>query len=108
MTDKIVVFTTCETLADAERISKSLVELRLAACVNILPGVSSVYRWQHKIEQNQELLLVVKTRRGLFDKLRAHLESIHPYEVPEVVAIGVVDGAEGYLNWMDKELLPDE
>lgn len=108
MTDKIIVLTTCESSADAERIAGVLLQQRLAACVNILPGAKSIYRWQGKIENAAELLLLIKTRRGLFEQLSAELARIHPYEVPEVVALPMIAGSAAYLGWLEKELLIDE
>ena len=106
MTDKIVVLCTCGSAEDAERISGALVESRAAACVNIVPGLTSIYRWQGAIERSPEWLLVIKTRRSLFDRLRAEIEKLHPYEVPEIVALPIVDGAEAYLAWLDRETGP--
>jgi periplasmic divalent cation tolerance protein len=108
MTDKIIVLTTCENSQDAQTIAETLVEKRLAACVNILPGLKSIYRWQGKVENAAELLLLIKTRRGLFEQLSAELARIHPYEVPEVIALPVIDGAPAYLGWLEKELKSDE
>ena len=104
MTDKIVVFNTCATAEEANKIARKLVEERLAACVNVLPGVRSFYRWQGAIEDTSEWLLVIKSSRTLFDSLRAELEKLHSYEVPEVVALPIVDGLANYLNWMESEL----
>jgi len=104
VTDKIVVLSTCDSEESAERLARHLVEQRLAACVNILPGARSIYRWKDKTEQADEFLLVIKSRRDLFTALRAEIEKIHTYEVPEVVALPVVDGAEAYLGWLDREL----
>ena len=104
MTDKIVVFSTCSTAEEAARIARKLIEGRLAACVNIAPSVKSFYRWNGKIEESDECLLVIKSSRDRFEKLRIELEKAHTYEVPEVVAVPVVDGAPNYLNWIDREL----
>ena len=104
MTDKIVVFSTCETKDEAAYLARHLVEKRLAACVNLIPGARSFYHWKGKIEDAAECLLVIKTRRDRFDALRAELEKMHSYEVPEAIAIPVVDGAAGYLTWLDREL----
>jgi len=104
MTDKIVVLTTCESEDEAGRIAHSLVEKRIAACVNILPSARSVYRWKGSVENAREVVLLIKTRRDIFDALRAELSKIHSYEVPEVIALPVVDGSESYLGWIDREL----
>jgi len=104
MTDKIVVFSTASSAEEAEKIARALVNERLAACVNVIPSVRSFYRWQGKIEDSAEFLLVIKSSRELFDQLRISLEKLHSYEVPEVIAVPVVDGARNYLNWMDGEL----
>ncbi|HLM98300.1 MAG TPA: divalent-cation tolerance protein CutA [Bryobacteraceae bacterium] len=104
MTDKIVVFSTASSAEEAEKIARGLVNERLAACVNLVPAIRSIYRWQGKIEDSQEVLLIIKSSRERFDALRTLLEKLHSYEVPEVIAMPVVDGARNYLNWMDGEL----
>ena len=104
VTDKIVVLSTCDSEESAARLAHHLVEQRLAACVNILPRARSIYRWKGKIEDTGEFVLVIKSRSDLFAALRSEIEKIHTYEVPEVVALSVVDGAAGYLGWLDREL----
>jgi periplasmic divalent cation tolerance protein len=104
MTDKIVVLSTASTAAEAEVIARRLVEDRLAACVNVVTGVRSFYRWKGKIEKSPEWLLVIKSSRGRFEKLRAALEKLHSYDVPEVIALPVVEGTKNYLLWMEGEL----
>jgi periplasmic divalent cation tolerance protein len=106
MTDKIVVFSACDSEDLAARLARHLVEQRLAACVNILPGARSIYRWKDKLEDTAEFLLVIKTRRDLFAALSAELGKIHTYEIPEVIALPIVDGAEAYLDWLERELGP--
>jgi periplasmic divalent cation tolerance protein len=104
MTDKIVVFCTCAQADEAEKIARSLVEAHLAACVNVLPGARSFYRWEGAIENSGEFLLIVKSSRSRFDALRREIERLHSYKVPEIVALPVVDGSPNYLNWLDDEL----
>lgn len=104
MTDKIVALSTCGSAEEAEAIARRLVEQKLAACVNVLPGVRSIYHWKGAVEDSAEVLLVIKSSRALFQELRAELEKIHSYEVPELIALPVVDGAEPYLAWMEREL----
>lgn len=102
MSARLVVLSTVGSAADAERIARALVEARLAACVNVVPGVVSHYRWQGKVQQNPELLLVVKTTRGRFAALRRALASLHPYQVPELLALDVAAGERRYLAWLDE------
>ena len=100
MTDKIVVLSTCENTDDAARIARSLVEKRLAACVNIVPGVQSIYHWKGAVEQASEVLMVIKTGRPLLSAVRAEIERLHSYELPEAIALQIVDGSERYLDWL--------
>lgn len=104
MTDKIVIFSTCGSSEEAESVARSLVEKRLAACVNIVAPVRSFYRWKGKVEDAAEWLLIIKTSRSRFDELRAALELVHTYELPETLAIAVVDGSPTYLNWLEGEV----
>jgi len=104
MTDKIVVLSTCGSPQEAQRLAHALVEKRLAACVNIVPGIRSVYHWKDAIEEEEEALLVIKTSRPLLEELRNEIQRLHSYELPEVIALQVVDGSEAYLAWLDREL----
>jgi periplasmic divalent cation tolerance protein len=107
MTDWIVVLCTCGSAEEAERLGRALVESRLAACVNILPGVRSLYRWQGALESSDEFLLIIKSSRELFEALRAEIERLHSYEVPEIVALPVTAVAQKYLGWMMANLGPE-
>ena len=104
MTDKIVVLTACDSAMLAEQLARHLVERRVAACVNILPKARSIYRWQEKIEDAVEWILLIKSRRDQFASLRAEIQKLHTYEVPEIIAFPVVDGSEAYLDWLDGQL----
>ena len=104
MTDKIVVLTTCDSEMLAEQLARHLVEHRVAACVNILPKARSIYRWQEKIEDAGEWILLIKSRRDLFAALRSEIQRLHTYETPEVIAIPIVDGSDAYLGWLDDQL----
>jgi periplasmic divalent cation tolerance protein len=106
MTDKVIVLSTCPSLEEAKHIARGLVEERLAACVNIVGGVISVYQWQGKVEEGDEVMLVVKTRRDLLGRLNERLAGMHSYEVPESIAIPVAEGLPAYIEWMDRELDP--
>ena len=104
MTDKIVVLTTCSSAAEARKIARHLLDLRLAACVQVLPPMQSLYHWQGAIEESTESLLLIKSSRTLFDRLRAEIARLHSYSTPEIVALPVIDGAPDYLSWLDREL----
>lgn len=84
--------------------ARALVEERLAACVNRIAPVQSVYRWQGKVEQSEEELLIVKTRKTLFAALESRVRELHSYSVPEIIAVPIVDGSEGYLRWLGEQL----
>ncbi|MGB9604842.1 MAG: divalent-cation tolerance protein CutA [Bryobacteraceae bacterium] len=105
MTDKIVVLSTCGSAEQAAAIARRLVENRLAACVTVIPGARSFYRWKGAIEDSVEWLLLIKSRRDLFGRLRDELGALHSYEVPELLALPVSEGAPSYLEWMENELL---
>jgi periplasmic divalent cation tolerance protein len=105
LTDKCLVLVTCASAAEARRIARAVVEARLAACVNILPGVvSSVYRWKGKVESAREHLLLIKTSRKHLAKLQAAVERIHSYDVPEFLAVPIAAGSLAYLAWLDDSL----
>ena len=104
MTDKIVVLNTCASAEEAEKIARRLIDTHLAACVNVLAGARSFYRWKGAVEDAAEFLLLIKTSRDRFDELRAELERLHSYEVPEIVALPITDGSLNYLNWLETEL----
>jgi len=96
-----LIFCTCPTAEVAERLARSLVDESLAACVNILPGVRSVYRWQGEVEVAQEHLLLIKSPCSAYPAIEAAIKARHPYDVPEIVAIDIDRGAADYLKWID-------
>ena len=104
MTDKILILSTCASQEEAERVARVLVEGRLAACVAITPNVQSIYRWKGAVESSEEWGLAIKTRRHLFEDVRASIRAIHSYQVPELLALPVIDGDPDYLGWMDEQL----
>ncbi len=104
MTDKVVVLVNCSNSDEAERIGKRLVEKRLAACVNLVPGVRSWYWWEGKVAQDNEVMVVIKTSRSRFADLEKEVVRLHSYAVPEVIALQVVDGSRNYLNWIESSL----
>jgi periplasmic divalent cation tolerance protein len=104
MTDKIVILSTCGSAEEAEKIAAALVESQAAACVNIVPGIRSIYGWKGAVERAAEWLLLIKTRRELFDRVAAELRKLHSYQVPELIALPVTAGSESYLAWIDGEV----
>lgn len=106
MTDKVVVLVTCGKKGEAEKISTTLVEKRLAACVNLVEGIRSIYRWEEKVQDDREYLLIIKTTRERFAGLRKEIARLHSYQVPEIICLPIVEGAETYLHWIEKSVTP--
>lgn len=98
--DVIVIFITAANQGEAVCLAEMLVTARLAACVQVLPGIESIYRWQGKIERQEEVLLIAKTMRARFEDLEREVRALHSYETPEIVAISVVAGSSPYLDWL--------
>ena len=103
LTDALVVLVTAPTAERAAEIARALVEERLAACGNVLAGVRSIYRWEGKVQDDQEVLLLLKTTRDRFEALRERVVALHPYQVPEVIALAVETGSAPYLAWIAGE-----
>jgi periplasmic divalent cation tolerance protein len=103
VTDALVVLVTAPTPERAAELARALVEERLAACGNVVPGLRSIYRWEGKVQDEAEALLVLKTTRARFAALRDRVLALHPYQVPEVLALPVEAGAERYLGWIASE-----
>src|SRR3989475_7576976 len=101
MTDKIIVFVTCESKEQAETIAQTVVSERLAACVNVLPGIRSCYIWERKLTWADEVLLLIKTTRGRFDQLQDRIKALHSYSLPEIVAVTIDTAFDKYLDWID-------
>jgi periplasmic divalent cation tolerance protein len=106
VTAPVIVLSAVGAPPDAERIARALVEERLAACVNVVPGVVSIYRWKGNVEQEPELMLVIKTMAAQLDALKARLLELHPYELAEVVVIPIVGGHQAYLDWLADQVRP--
>ena len=104
MTDKVVVLVTVGDSEEASHLAKAIVEKRLAACVNLLPGIHSWYWWEGKVTRDQEVLLFMKTSREKFPELQKEVERLHSYAVPEIIALPVVEGSTNYLNWIEENL----
>jgi periplasmic divalent cation tolerance protein len=100
MTDKLLVLTTAGSEAEAHVIAQTLVERRLAACVNIIPRAQSVYRWEGKVEQAEEYFLLIKTVKAREEQVRAAIREMHSYDLPECIAISIESGSADYLQWL--------
>src|SRR5262245_48914350 len=102
----VFVYTTYPSLVEAERIGKAVLEKRLAACVNILPGMISHYWWQGAIERGEEVVMIIKTRASLAEDVRATVKALHPYTVPAILVLPIEGGEGSYLEWLMRETEP--
>jgi periplasmic divalent cation tolerance protein len=102
MTDARIVLTTAGSPQEAEKIARALVDRRLAACVNVVPQIQSIYRWKGKIEQETEWLLIIKTRLRAVESVSQTIKELHSYELPECIILEVSDGSAAYLNWIEE------
>ncbi len=103
MQEYLVVLVTAPSVEVGQQIANAVLEQKLAACVNIVPGVSSIFFWQGQVQQDQEVLLIIKTRADLFEtKLAPLVQQVHPYDVPEIIALPIVMGSKAYLDWIDE------
>jgi periplasmic divalent cation tolerance protein len=100
MTDKRIVLSTAGSEDEARKFARHLVERQLAACVNIVPQIESIYRWQGKVESSQEWLLLIKTTAERFPAVRDAIRELHSYELPECIALSIEDGSPDYLQWL--------
>jgi len=96
----LITLCTCPSQTVAEEIANSLVKQGIAACINIIPKITSIYKWQDKIEKDDETLMLIKTDQSRYQDLEQALLSLHPYELPEIIAVPVEQGLTGYLNWV--------
>ncbi len=104
----LVVLITAPDVDTGQRLGRLLVEQRLAACVNLLPGIRSFYRWDGALQEDAEVLLIAKTQRERFERMKQVAGSVHPYQVPEIIALPLVAGSEAYLRWVEESLRADE
>ncbi len=107
MTDALIVFSTFATEDDAARVTRTLVEERLIACANLLPGARSIYRWQGAIADEREVVALMKTRKQDWPALMARLHELHPYDTPECLAVRIASGAPRYMEWLEAQLAPE-
>lgn len=108
MTDKVVVLVTASDLEECRKIARALVEKRLAACVNISAPVQSIYRWEGKVADEQEYMMMIKTSRRLFGELQSEIGHLHSYGTPEIICLPIIEGSTNYLNWLAESLQGEE
>ena len=107
MTEALIVFTAFASETDAARVARVLVEERLVACANLLPGARSIYRWKAAVNDEREVVVLMKTRKHDWTALVSRLHELHPYETPECVAVRIAAGAPKYMAWLDEALAPE-
>ncbi len=107
MTDALLVFSTFADEASAARVARTLVEERLIACANLLPGARSIYRWKEGVEEASEVVVLMKTRKQDWTALLSRLHELHPYDTPECIAVRFAAGAPKYMAWLDEALAPE-
>ena len=104
MTDKIVILVTAADQDESRKIARRLIEAELAACVNILPAIESVYRWQGQIAEERECLLIIKSAKELYAEIETEILRIHSYKTPEIICLPIVEGSRSYLQWMSQSV----
>lgn len=107
MTEALIAFTSFADEATAARVARQLVEERLVACANLLPGARSIYRWEGKLADEQEVVVLLKTRKQDWTALLSRLHELHPYDTPELIAVRVAAGAPKYMAWLEAQLAPE-
>ncbi len=105
MTNYIIILCNTNSKDSAETIATYLIKESLTACVNIIPKITSIYKWQNKIENDEEYLMLIKTKKELFDKVKEKIQILHPYEVPEIISIDISNGNSEYLKWLNNNTI---
>jgi periplasmic divalent cation tolerance protein len=100
--EAIIILTTTSSLKNAEKISNELINSKLAACATIIPNVKSIFFWKEKVARANEYLIIIKTRKELFEKAKNKIKKLHPYEVPEIISIQIAAGSKQYLKWIEE------
>jgi periplasmic divalent cation tolerance protein len=106
--ETVVAMVTAPTMEEAAQLGRMLVEERLAACANLVPGLRSIYRWQDAVQDDAEVLLLIKTTANVFDRLAQRIQELHSYDIPEVLALPVVAGLPAYLQWLTAQVGPED
>lgn len=105
MTNYSIIITTTSSIEEAKKLAHSLVENKLAACANIIPKIISVYNWKNQINEDEEYLLLIKTKEKNFEQVKEKIKELHSYELPEIIMIPVQNGLNDYLDWINKETI---
>lgn len=105
MVNYSVILCTTNTQESAKTIAKTLVKEKLCACTNIIPSITSIYSWKDNLEEDSEVLMIIKSKTELFDKIEKRIKELHPYEVPEIISIDISKGSKAYLDWIDKNTI---
>lgn len=106
MTDKVIIFVTAASRRECKKIARHLVETKLAACVNVSQPIESIYRWEGKIADEREFLLIIKSTGELFPEIEAEISKIHSYQTPEIICLPVIEGSRNYLQWVSDSVKP--
>jgi periplasmic divalent cation tolerance protein len=106
VTDKVVIFVTAGNLGEGKKIARHLVETKLAACVNIVQPMESIYCWEGKIAEEREFLLMIKSTRELFPEIEAEITKVHSYHTPEIICLPIIEGSRNYLQWVSDSVKP--
>lgn len=104
MSDKIIVFVTCESNQQADLIAETLIKEKLAACVNVVPGIRSCYMWEGELAWSVEVQLFIKTTRGRFEQMKDRVRGMHSYSLPEIVGVTIDEASQSYLDWIDNNV----
>lgn len=104
MADSVVVLMTASSAEEAASISRALVDERLVACCNVIPAIRSIYRWEGKVCDEQEVMVIAKTRASVFDRLVVRVKELHSYDVPEIIALPIAAGSESYMKWIEENV----
>jgi len=106
VTDKVIILVTAATKAECRKIARHLVEMKLAACVNITQPIESIYRWEGKVTDDKEFQLIIKSTRELFPEIKAAVSNLHSYHTPEIICLPIIDGSRNYLQWIEDSVNP--
>ncbi len=104
MSNYIIIHCSCPDNDQAKKLADSLISNSLAACINIITNMTSIYKWQGKVCEEPETLLLIKTHKNMFNAVKTHIQSAHPYELPEIIAVSIIQGSQAYLDWISNSI----